>query len=244
MSNLFSTVLNMSMTGSIVILLVMLARLLLKRSPKIFSYALWSAALFRLLCPVAFTAPVSVLEAFQPEVKEASDSTSIVYYLPAQLDQGREFTFVPAENQSGNPLEQAEPASHPELDIMKAASCIWMVGVVAMLLYSAVQYVRLRMKLIGAMVYSGNVYLADYLDTPFAMGILSPKIYLPSNVPTKERKYIIAHERHHIRRFDHVIKLLAYFALCIHWFNPLVWTAFILAGKDMEMSCDEAVIKR
>ncbi len=76
------------------------------------------------------------------------------------------------------------------------------------------------------------------------MGFFSPKIYLPSDVPTNERKYIIAHERHHIRRFDHIIKLLAYSALCIHWFNPLVWAAFILAGKDMEMSCDEAVIRK
>lgn len=244
MSNLFSQILNMSLTGSVVILLVMLARLTMKRSAKIFSYALWSVVLFRLLCPVAFTAPISVLEALQPEVKEASDATSIVYYLPAQLAQGREFTFVPAENQPGNPLEQEDSVSHSELDIMKAASCIWITGVVAMLLYSAVQYVRLRRKLVGAVVYRGNVYLADYINTPFVMGILSPKIYLPSNVPTKERRFIIAHERHHIRRFDHIIKLLAYFALCIHWFNPLVWAAFILAGKDMEMSCDEAVVKR
>lgn len=147
MSNLFSQILNMSMTGSVVILLVMLARLVLKRSPKIFSYALWSAVLFRLLCPVALTAPVSVLEPFQPEVKEASDSTSIVYYLPAQLDQGREFTFVPAENPSGNPLEQEDAVSRSELDVVQAASCIWVAGVVAMLLYSAVQYVRLRGKL-------------------------------------------------------------------------------------------------
>ncbi|MGM9601880.1 MAG: M56 family metallopeptidase [Faecousia sp.] len=244
MSNLFSTVLNMSMTGSIVILLIMLARLILKRSPKIFSYALWSVVLFRLLCPVAFTAPVSALNALAPEVQEASELTSIMYYLPAELQKESNFAFVPADNQSGNQIEQPEPVSHSELDIMKVASCIWSVGVAAMLLYSAVQYVRLRMKLIGAMVYRGNVYLADYLDTPFVMGILSPKIYLPSNVPTKERKYIIAHERYHIRRCDHIIKLLAYCALCIHWFNPLVWAAFILAGKDMEMSCDEAVIKR
>lgn len=244
MSNLFSGVLNMSMTGSIVILLVMLARLILKRSPKIFSYALWSVVLFRLLCPVAFTAPVSVLEAFQPEVTEASDSTSIVSYLPAEPAQMQEFTFVPAENQSGNSPEQAQPLRHSEWNIRKAASCIWIAGAAAMLLYSAVQYVKLKIKLIGAMVYEGNVYLADYLDTPFVIGILRPKIYLPSNIPMKEQTYIIAHEQHHIRRFDHIIKLLSYFTLCMHWFNPLVWAAFILAGKDMEMSCDEAVIKR
>ena len=244
MSNLFSQVLNMSMTGSVVILLVMLARLILKRAPKIFSYALWSVVLFRLLCPVAFTAPVSVLNALKPEVQEASESTSVVYFLPAEVSHDSDFTFVPAENQSGIDSVQAEESEHTRLDLMMVASYVWIVGSGIMILYSVIQYIRLRLKLVGAMAYRGNVYRADYIDTPFVMGIFSPKIYLPSDVPMNERKYIIAHERHHIRRCDHIIKLLAYFALCIHWFNPLVWVAFILAGKDMEMSCDEAVIRK
>lgn len=244
MSNLFSQVLNMSMTGSVVILLVMLARLILKRAPKIFSYALWSVVLFRLLCPVAFTAPVSVLNALELEVQEASESTSVVYFLPAEVSQDSDFSFVPAENQSGTDSVQAGESEHTHLDLMMVASYVWIVGSGIMILYSVIQYIRLRGKLVGAVVYRGNVYRADYIDTPFVMGIFSPKIYLPSDVPMNERKYIIAHERHHIRRFDHIIKLLAYFALCVHWFNPLVWAAFILAGKDMEMSCDEAVIRK
>ena len=244
MNNLLSQVLNMSMTGSVVILLVMLARLILKRAPKIFSYALWSVVLFRLLCPVAFTAPVSVLNALEPEVQETSESTSVVYYLPAEVSQDSDFSFVPAENQSGTDSVQVGESEHTHLDLMMVASYVWIVGSAIMILYSVIQYIRLRLKLVGAMAYRGNVYRADYIDTPFVMGIFSPKIYLPSDVPMNERKYIIAHERHHIRRCDHIIKLLAYFALCIHWFNPLVWVAFILAGKDMEMSCDEAVIRK
>ena len=113
-----------------------------------------------------------------------------------------------------------------------------------MLLYSVIQYFRLRQKLVGAIPYNGNVYCADYIDTPFVMGIFSPKIYLPFDIPVNERKYIIAHEQHHIARFDHILKLLAYVTLCIHWFNPLSWVAFLLAGRDMEMSCDEAVIRK
>ena len=243
MGNLFSAILNMSMTGSIVILLVMLARLILRRAPKIFSYALWAVVLFRLLCPVAFTAPVSALKALEPKVQEASESTSVIYFIPAEVNQNSDFAFVPAENQWTEPVQVEEP-EHTRLDLMTVASYVWLAGTGIMIAYSVIQYVRLRLKLIGAMAYRGNVYRADYIDTPFVMGILSPKIYLPSDVPTNERKYIIAHERHHISRFDHIIKLLAYSALCIHWFNPLVWAAFILAGKDMEMSCDEAVIRK
>ena len=108
MRNLFSVILNMSMTGSIVILLVMLARLILKRSPKIFSYALWAVVLFRLLCPVAFNAPVSVLNALEPKVQEASESTSVIYFIPAEVNQNPDFTFVPAENQSGTEPVQVE----------------------------------------------------------------------------------------------------------------------------------------
>lgn len=244
MGHLFSTILNMSMTGSVVILLVMSARLILKKTPKIFSYALWSVVLFRLLCPVAFTAPVSVLNALKPEVQKASDSTSVVYFIPAEVNQNAAFDFVPAENQSGTEFVQTGKTEHTGLDFMTIASYVWIAGAAIMILRSMIQHIRLRGKLVGATLYRRDVYLADYIDTPFVMGILQPKIYLPSNVPTKERKYIIAHERHHIRRLDHMIKLLAYLALCIHWFNPLAWAAFILAGKDMEMSCDEAVIRK
>ncbi len=126
---------------------------------------------------------------------------------------------------------------------MTVASYVWITGTGIMILYSVIQYIRLRGKLVGAIVYRGNVYRADYIDTPFVMGIFSPKIYLPSDVPMNERKYIIAHERHHIRRCDHTIKLLAYLALCIHWFNPLVWFGFRLMCRDIETACDEKVIR-
>ena len=246
MTDLFSQILNMSVTGSVVILFVMAVRLLLKRSPKIFSYALWSVVLFRLICPVSLSAPVSLLDWIQPEVTEASQVTSVVSFLPARYVYGEaqedalpEFDQPRQESTEATPQEQNDGSG-----ILEAAAYTWMVGAVVMALCSVVQYLRLRWKLVGAMVYRGDVYLADHIDSPFVMGFLWPRVYMPSHVPVKERRYIIAHERHHIRRGDHIIKLLAYGALCIHWFNPLVWAAFILAGKDMEMSCDEAVIKR
>ena len=244
MGNLFSAVLNMSMTGSIVILLVMLARLVLKPAPKIFSYALWAVVLFRLLCPVALTGPVSVLNVLKPEGQAATEATSVIYFIPVERNVNSDTPFVSTENPSATPIPQPVPAGHTKPDIMQTVSYVWIAGTGLMLLYSVIQYIQLRRKLIGAIPYKDNVYCADYIDTPFVMGIFSPKIYLPFDVPVNERKYIIAHEQHHISRFDHIFKLLAYVTLCIHWFNPLSWMAFLLAGRDMEMSCDEAVIRK
>ena len=113
-----------------------------------------------------------------------------------------------------------------------------------MVLYAMVSYIRLRRKLITASLLRDNIYLADEIAFPFVMGLLRPKIYLPSSMAEQEQPYILMHEQHHIRRRDPVIKALAFLALCIHWFNPLVWVAFIMAGKDMEMSCDEAVVRK
>ena len=244
MGNLFSAVLNMSMTGSIVILLVMLARHILKPAPKIFSYALWAVVLFRLLCPVALTGPVSVLNVLKPEGQAATEATSVIYFIPVERNVNSDTPFVSTENPSATPIPQPVPAGHTKPDIMQTVSYVWIAGTGLMLLYSVIQYIQLRRKLIGAIPYKDNVYCADYIDTPFVMGIFSPKIYLPFDVPVNERKYIIAHEQHHISRFDHIFKLLAYVTLCIHWFNPLSWMAFLLAGRDMEMSCDEAVIRK
>ena len=244
MAAIFSQILNMSMTGSVVILLVILVRLILKRSPKIFSYALWSVVLFRLLCPVAFTAPISILDMVEPEQRETSNNTSIVTYIPATVNTQADFIAVQPVEQ----LVQTETTNEQEEQLymtpMHIAALVWAAGTVGMLLYSVVQFLRLRSKLIGAIHLNRTIYLADHIDTAFVVGLLQPRIYLPSAVPSNERYYILAHEQHHIRRCDHIIKLLAYLALCIHWFNPLVWAAFILAGKDMEMSCDEAVIRK
>ena len=244
MAAIFSQILNMSMTGSVVILLVLLARLLLKRSPKIYSYALWSVVLFRLLCPAAFTAPVSVLNVVEPEQKETSNNTSIVTYIPATVNTQADFIMVQPEEQPMQMESVTEPEDKLRMTPMHAAALVWAAGMAGMMLYSVVQYLTLQRKLVGSVQLKGNIYLADHIDTAFVVGLLQPRIYLPSGVPEKECYYILAHEQHHIRRGDHIIKLVAYLALCIHWFNPLVWLSFVLAGKDMEMSCDEAVIKK
>ena len=236
----FARILNMSLTGSIVIAVVLLARLFLKRAPKIYSYALWTVVLFRLLCPLSITAGLSVLKPI-PVTMRTTPGVSSVIYQPVQqaLSRGG---YVPAVQQQ--PASEREPEqAEPEMTALQIAAYVWLAGASVMAIYSVVQYLTLRHRLVGAAPYREEIYLADHIATPFVLGVLRPRVYLPSETPEGERAFIIAHERHHIRRHDPLWKLLGYIALCLHWFNPLVWLAFALAGKDMEMSCDEAVIR-
>ena len=137
----------------------------------------------------------------------------------------------------------AEPSADENFTLMDILCLVWLLGIAVMMTISVVSFLRLRRKLVGAAKLRHNIYLADHIDTPFVMGFPRARIYLPSHLTEREQGYILLHEQHHIKRLDHVTKAVAYLALCIHWFNPLVWLSFILASKDMEMSCDEAVMK-
>ena len=274
LQSIFTTVLNMSLTGSVVIGFVLLFRFVLGKAPKAFSYALWAVVLFRLLCPVSFSSALSLLHFTGAEVaKEDNVVTSLEYgpildiyiyaapgsepetppaavpepevsYQPIQIPEN---TSIPDNRDDFTPTPDAvsqQATAEPVREPFYYAVIIWLVGMGVMLLYNIYSYRKLRRKIVGAVRLRKNIYLADHICTPFVIGVFRPRIYLPSVLDVSERKYIIAHERYHIRRKDHIIKLFAYGALCIHWFNPLVWVAFALSGKDMEMSCDEAVIEK
>ena len=238
MTAIFERVLNMSLTGSIVIAVVLLARLLLRRAPKIYSYMLWAVVLFRLLCPISLSAGLSVLK---PLPVTTSQGLSTVNYQPVEQ-------VIPASGELGQENARPEPAETGKAktgtQAMTLAAAVWLTVGGALAGCSLVQYTVLRRKLREAAPYRGEILLSDKIRTPFVMGVLSPKIYLPWDTPQEERRFIIAHERQHIHRGDPLWKLLGYAALCVHWFNPLVWLAFFLGGKDMEMSCDEAVLNR
>lgn len=238
MTAIFERVLNMSLTGSIVIAVVLLARLLLRRAPKIYSYMLWAVVLFRLLCPISLSAGLSVLK---PLPVTTTQGLSTVNYRPVE-------PVTPASGQIGQEAARQEPAETVKAETgdqtMTLAAAVWLTVGGALAGCSLVQYTVLRRKLREAVLYRGEILLSDKIRTPFVMGVLSPKIYLPWDTPQEERRFIIAHERQHIHRGDPLWKLLGYLALCVHWFNPLVWLAFFLGGKDMEMSCDEAVLNR
>lgn len=251
LAQIFAKVLNMSLTASLVIVLVIAARFVLRKSPKVFSYALWAVVLFRLLCPVSLPSPVSLLGLLNAPVVESDGITSSVEYVPTNAGGYREIIVqnpvrteipdipMPQQNQQVDVPSQVKSVSVAEI-----ITYVWVAGMAVLFLVGIVSYFRFRRHLTGACQLKGNIYLVDHIDSAFVAGLFSPKIYLPSDLPVKQMRYIIAHEQYHLRRFDHVAKHLAFVALCIHWFNPLVWAAFILSGKDMEMSCDEAVIKK
>lgn len=241
---------NMSLTASVAIVLVILLRLLLKKAPKVISYALWGVVLFRLLCPMSIGSNFSVYNLFDAPAQESGTITSVIEYVPSNIVHTEYPSValpVPGISDVINealPQGQEQLVANPLEAPMSITTYIWMIGVLVMVIYSIVSYIRLRRKLSVVVPLRYNIFIADDIKSPFVVGLFRPKIYLPCNLGDKEQEYIILHEQHHIKRLDHVMKALAFLALAIHWFNPLVWVAFILASKDMEMSCDEAVIRK
>ncbi|MBT2292592.1 hypothetical protein J7E73_26345 [Paenibacillus albidus] len=242
MDVLFSHLLNMSLTGSYVIVLVIVARLLLRKVPKIFSYALWAVVLFRLVCPFSFQSIFSLIPLDNQPVLLETQTSQIpqTQSVVAPVDQTLNHSLtgpvlhVPDAHYSSDPLDVV-------LDIGKY---VWLFGIAVLLMYSIVTTVRLYRNLKPAQPVSRNIYEMQGLATPFVFGIFKPKIYLPAGLGEHERSYILAHEQIHIRRLDHIIKPIAFAVVCVHWFNPLVWIAFYLMSEDMELSCDERVIKQ
>lgn len=241
---------NMSLTASVAIVLVILLRLLLKKVPKVISYALCGVVLFRLLCPMSIGSNFSVYNLFDAPAQESGTISSVIEYVPSNIVHTEYPSValpVPGISDVINealPQGQEQLVADPLEAPMSITTYIWMIGVLVMVIYSIVSYIRLRRKLSVVVPLRDNIFIADDIKSPFVVGLFRPKIYLPCNLGDKEQEYIILHEQHHIKRLDHVMKALAFLALAIHWFNPLVWVAFILASKDMEMSCDEAVIRK
>ena len=236
----FLHLLDLNLTVSIVILFVLCVRQFLKGAPKIFSYALWGIVLLRLLVPVSIESPVS----FVPERTEFSSMVELNEVLP-------EISYETPGDRANNQWQMEN--TPPEAPLVQTSNCIdpetylafaWILGIAGMHLYGAVSYLKLRRRVRAAAPLRKGIYVADHIDSPFVMGFFRPVIYLPGDLEADERRYIIAHERHHIRRGDHIFKALGFLALTIHWFNPLVWVAFHFASRDMEMSCDEAVIRK
>ncbi|MDO5110225.1 MAG: M56 family metallopeptidase [Erysipelotrichaceae bacterium] len=239
--SVFMKILDLSLKASIVIVAVCLIRLLMRKMPKKYVFLLWAAVWFRLLCPLELHLPVYTVPFMEP--LEETFAVQEVTVNEDATETENEISPETAEQESGTAAEEKTAMSYKEIAV-HASAYIWFAGVAAFAIYSAVSLYRLKKKLIGAVRTDKHVLISDYIDSPFVIGIFSPDIYLPSSLDEKELEYILLHENSHIERRDTLWKTIAFAALALHWFNPLVWISFILFEKDMEMSCDEAVIEK
>lgn len=244
---IFLKVVNMSVLANYVILIVLCARAVLKKLPKVFSYSLWAVVFFRLAIPISFSSVLSVFNLFSIYFTPSAfnlmtTTTQKTKLLPKQVDigSGAINEVINSALPPPTPLASIDPAQI----ILVLVALVWLLGVVAILVYSAINYARLKLKLSKAILLKDNLYESDQIQSAFVMGIIRPKIYMAKGFSETEKSYILAHERIHIKHFDPMIKWLSFLIVSVHWFNPLAWLSFVFMNKDMEMCCDEAVIRK
>ena len=247
MENLFSQILKMSMTAGYCILVVLVLRLLMKRLPKLYSYILWIVVYFRLVCPVSVSSVFSLVRV-QPQVIPEGLGTQTHVGLSNGTVQAGHVVETVADHAVKMPTDAglAESVSMMQA-ILSVAAFIWIAVALILILYNIGSLIRLKNGLKRATLLDEDkkyrIFESESLGTPFVLGFFEPRIYLPADLNENEKNYVLAHEKTHIRRKDYLIKQLAFFVTCIYWFHPLVWLAFYLMCQDMEMACDEYVIR-
>lgn len=237
MDKLFLQIINMSITSSYVILFVLVIRMLLRKFPKIFSYTLWSVVLFRLVFPFSIEGMFSLVP-----INRSSVPVDIVYTTKPEINSG--ITVIDKSVNNMLPYSTPMASANPMQIWLTIGKVVWIMGILFLIVYCIFTTVKLHKKLRNATLITDNIYETDKFMTPFVFGIIRPKIYLPVNLSETEKTYITLHEQTHIKRFDHLIKLISFLVTCVHWFNPFVWIAFFLMSEDMELSCDESVIRK
>lgn len=239
MADVFIKTMNMGIAASWLILAVVVLRVILKRAPKRFRLLLWAVVGLRLVLPVSIESALSLVPSAQtlPE--------GVMYAAAPELNTG-----IAALNDAINPAFTAafapEPAAsaNPLQVLLPVASVIWLAGAAVMLLWALVSWLRLRRRVAEAVRLEGNVFESERVASPFVLGLTRPRIYLPFGLDEGAREQVLTHERAHIARGDHVIKPLGWLILAVYWYNPLVWLAYALFCRDIELACDERVIRR
>lgn len=231
MNSLFTSVLEISWQAGLIALAVMAVRPLLRRAPRRAVCMLWLLVALRLLLPARLTveSPVSLQQPESPPIQAYQELRQ----------QEKVYVSAPPERR----LEMAGPAAAQGFALLDQLPAIWLTGVGCMALYMALSLLRMRWRLRAAPRIQDNVYRCTDWSTPFVLGVLAPRIYVPETVSEQDFPQVLAHERCHIRRWDHVWKPLAFLLLAVNWFNPVLWAAYVLLGRDMERACDEMVLK-
>lgn len=242
---------------TLVILAVLLVRLLLRRLPKKYSYLLWSVVGIRMLLKLQLPSRFGLLSLWHYMTQQISGSQLLT--APKQLTNMQKITDPQAGAQNLQPagqlitgqtvtgavqgLSQAGAKAGSGWDhLLQICMLIWIAGMIVLLLYGILSYFKCRRMTVQAVHMEGDIWECDHLTTPFVLGIVRPRIYIPFHLSAEEKPYILAHETYHIRRGDPIVRLLAFVLLAAYWINPFVWLAYFLMIRDMEMSCDEAVL--
>ena len=239
MGDLFLNILNMSIAASWLILAVVLLRFVLKKAPKWIAVLLWGIVALRLAVPFSFESALSLIPS-----AETFNAHNIQYGTPA-ISSG-----IPAVNNAVNPILDETFAPNPAGSVnplyvwIFIVSVIWLIGIAAMLLYAVISYVLVRQSVGESVPYEGDIFLCDHVKSPFILGLVRPKIYLPSSMDAASMEPVIAHEKAHLTRCDHWWKPVGFLILTVHWFNPLCWIAYVLLCRDIELACDEKVIRQ
>ena len=238
MNELFLKIVNMSISASWLVLVVLILRFVLKKAPKWVNILLWGIVAIRLICPFSFESALSLIPSAET--------------FPEKVISGPSFDvqtgITPVDNRINDYLGDryfegvTVPANNGN-NIMTILTIVWTIGILLLVAYTVISYWRLRRKVDTAVRYKDNIFQSENVKSPFVLGIIKPRIYLPFNMNGQDLEHVIAHEQAHIHRKDHWWKPFGFLLLTIHWFNPLVWLAYVLLCRDIELACDERVIK-
>lgn len=229
----------MSITASWLVLAVVVLRLLLRKAPKAISCALWVLVALRLLLPFSFESVLSLVPSAETIPSDFTTAEK------PEIDSG--FYGV---NNVINPIitetlaNQGDTVEPPAKALTEDLAIVWAIGVVIMLAYMLASYLRVKAKVREGVALKDNVMMCDQVSSPFILGVIRPRIYLPSDISASDSEYVIAHERAHLARLDHLWKPLGFLLLSVHWFNPILWLAYVLLCRDIELACDERVIRK
>ena len=238
MNELFLKIVNMSISASWLVLVVLILRFVLKKAPKWVNILLWGIVAIRLICPFSFESALSLIPSAET--------------FPEKVISGPSFDvqtgITPVDNRINDYLGDryfegvTVPANNGN-NIMTILTIVWTIGILLLVAYTVISYWRLRRKVDTAVRYKDNIFQSENVKSPFVLGIIKPRIYLPFNMNGQDLEHVVAHEQAHIHRKDHWWKPFGFLLLTIHWFNPLVWLAYVLLCRDIELACDERVIK-
>lgn len=230
----FLEIVNISITAGWIVLAVFVLRLLFRKAPKWLNCVLWGIVALRLIFPFSIESVFSLIPSAQ------TIDPTLPYLNEFKINSGIE----PLDNAVNTQYADFVPMAERTVDVTIILACIWLLGLSIMLLYALASWARLKRSLKTATKKEGNIYQSEFVQSPFVLGIIKPKIYIPYKTNEADLPLVIAHEKAHIKRLDHLIKPLGFVLLSIYWFNPLLWVAYILLCRDIEAACDERVIKQ